>query len=61
MESIIHAAAAILLLGGLCYFLLKSLPLDMGPLKAWGLWVIVAICAVAMVVKVILPLIQVVL
>lgn len=58
MEGIIFVAITILLVGGLCYFLLNSLPLDIGPMKAWGLWVIVAIVAIAMVFKVVIPLLH---
>lgn len=60
MEGIILQAVAIVLIGGLCYFLLNSLPLDIGPMKVWGLWIIIAICAVLMVIRVVLPLVAII-
>lgn len=58
MTELLIAAIVITIIAGLLYFLLMRLPLDMGPMKNWGLYAIIAIYAVVMVIKVVIPLLH---
>lgn len=58
MADLIIAAVIITLVAGVFYVLLKKLPLDMGEIKTWGLYAIVAIYIVVMLIKVVVPLLK---
>jgi hypothetical protein len=58
MESLIIAAIIYTLIAGLLYFLLQRAPMIAGEIKQWGLYAIIAIYAVVMVLKVLIPLVR---
>ncbi len=60
MDLIIYIAIATIFVGGLAYFLVRRAPFIDEPFKSWALYLIIAVCAVILVLKVLLPLIKLV-
>jgi hypothetical protein len=57
MDGIIILAITYTVVAGFLYFLLLKLPLDMGEIRTWGLYVILAVYVALMLFKVLIPLV----